>query len=621
MMGTRSSLFAKIMASIAIAGLSGCASAPRPIEGSAYRESATDVINRAPQSMSLPQEGKDGIVLDDLNLRAKADYHFALAESFALEGNIARAIEEYKTTIVYDPKTPRVRLRLAAEYVKQGLISEAMEQARVAIETDPKNIDAHLLLGGLNSALRVYDEALAEYGIVTKLDPANLEAPMFIGALLAEQKKFTEALAYFDRLAKNTNNPNAHMAWYYVGRVRTEENKEGASAKAEAAYRQALSVKPSYVDAMMALGQIYESTGRKAQTIDVYRGFQEKYGPNAAIAEELSRLYIENKDYSRAYAQFEIMEAADPEDLNPKVKMAFILIEQEKYQEAIVRLEDILARAPASDKVRFYLGAVHEELKDYKSAIAHFEKVPTASSYYHEAVIHASYLYKLKGDYEKAVSAIQAGIKERGDHAPFYALYASLLDDQKHYREAGDLLKGAVEKFPDNAQLRYFLGSVEDKLGDKDAMIVSMKAVLSIDKNHVQALNYLAYSYAERNFNLDEAERMVRRALELQPNDGFVMDTLGLVLFKKGNVHESIRVLEAAYKIQPNESVIAEHLGDAYYHTQMPDKAKKLYQRAAETESNVATIDKLRAKIIDVDRQIQNFGSEGGRRPASAKSR
>jgi tetratricopeptide (TPR) repeat protein len=300
--------------------------------------------------------------------------------------------------------------------------------------------------------------------------------------------------------------------------------------------------------------------------------------------------------------------------------MAFILIEQEKYQEAILRLEDILARAPSSDKVRFYLGAVYEEIKDYKSAISHFEKVPAVSTYYHEAVIHASYLFKLKGDYEKAIATIETGIKTRDDHAPFYALYASLLDDQKRYRDAEGMLKGAIEKFPENAQLRFYLGSMQDKLGDKESTIASMKAVLQIDKNHVQALNYLAYTYADRNWNLDEAERLVRHALEIQPNDGFVMDTLGWILFKKGKANEAIRMLEAAYKIQPNESVIAEHLGDAYYHIQMPDKAKKLYQRAAESETNVATVEKIRAKIVDVDRQIQNFGSDGGRQPASAKS-
>src|SRR5690606_13731430 len=114
-----------------------------------------------------------------------------------------------------------------------------------------------------------------------------------------------------------------------------------------------------------------------------------------------------------------VIEAADPEDLNVKTKMAFILIEQQRFPEAILKLEEVLAIEPASDKIRFYLGAVYEEIEDYESAISHFMKVPEASSYYREAIVHASYLFKLLGNYEKAIATIEAGIKVQDDHPQF----------------------------------------------------------------------------------------------------------------------------------------------------------------------------------------------------------
>jgi len=587
-------------------------------EGESYKESATDVVNRAPRSMSIPAGGGD--VIDPMHLRTQADYHFTLAESYSLEGNTARAIEEYKVTLVYDPKSTTVHLRLAAEYVKQGLISEAMEQSKAVLEIEPKHEDAHLLLGGLYSALRMYGDALKEYRSVIEHNPDNLEAPMFIGALLAEQKKHGEAAAFFEKLAKTPGNPNAHLAWYYLGRVRLDENQEKNTAKAEAAFAQSLALKPMFVDAVMSLGQLFETTKRRPQALRLYAAFQEKHGPNPAVAEALAKIYIEDKDYARAYEQLAIMESADSEDLNPRVKMAFILIEQQKYQEAILKLEEILARAPASDKIRFYLGAVYEETKDYRSAIDHFQKIPVGSSYFQESVIHSAYLHKLLGNYGKAVETIQSGIKAQDDHPPFYALYASFLDDLKQYQKAVDMLSAAVVKFPEHVQLRFFLGNMQDRVGDRDGTIESMKKVLELDKNHVQALNFLAYTYAEKNMQLEEAEAMVRRALDLQPNDGYILDTLGWVLYKKGKVMEAIRILETAYKIQPGESVIAEHLADAYYQQQMPERAKRLYIRATELETNVATIEKIRAKIIAIDRQTQTLGVEEGRRPASAKS-
>lgn len=605
--------------------LSACASL-RPaneISGDAgyYRESALDVVNRAPLSMSLPDERASVPVLDHLHIRAQADYHFALAESYSLEGNSSRAVEEYKLTLVYDPKSQQVRLRLAAEYVKQGLISEAIEQAKAALEIDPNFEDGRLLLGGLYSALRMYDDALTEYKMVMKNNPGNFEAPLFVGALLAEQKKYAEAAVYFEQLAKNPNNQRAYQSWYYLGRVRLEENRERNVQKAEVAFQESLTAKPDYLEAVLALGQLYEATNRKKLSTNLFKMFQEKYGPNPVIAEELVKTYIEEKEYNRAYDQLAIIENGDPSDLNVKAKMAFILIEQKKYKEAILRLEEILALEPSSDKIRFYLGAVYEEIKDFKSAIEQFQKVPVASSYYQESVIHTSYLYKLLGDYDKAVEAIQKGIKERDEHPQFYALYASLLDDRKEYKPAAEMLTSAVSKFPDHAQLHFFLGSMQDRLGDKEGTVKSMKRVLELDKNHVQALNFLAYTYADSGVRLEEAEKLVRRALELQPNDGYILDTLGWVLFKKGKVGDAVKVLEAAYKIQPNESIIAEHLGDAYYHLQMPEKAKKLYMRAAETETNVATVEKLRSKIVSIDNQRQNLSiDEGARTPASARS-
>lgn len=616
---------ARILAIGSIVALftTGCATVNSQNSGTAsFRESASDVVNRAPSSMTLPADkaADGGQVLDENYLRTQADYHFTLAESLSLEGNSPRAVEEYRQTLVYDQKSPIVHLRLAAEYVKQGLVSEAVEQTKTALVINPKYEDARLLLGGLYSALRMYDDALAQYSRVLQDNPENYEASMFVGALLAEQKKYDLALQEFDRLAKNPANPNTHLAMYYQGRIYLEQGGDKNKAKAEAAFLRALEIKPNHVDAALALGQIYETSGQSAKAVRLYQVYQERHGPNSEVADELARLYIGDKDYTRAYQQLAVIEANDPSNLNVKSKMAFILIEQQKFKDAILRLEEVLAIEPSSDKIRFYLGAVYEEVKDYRSAITHFEKVPSVSTYFKESVVHTAYLYKLIGNYDRAIESVQDGIRVHGDYPQFYALFASLLDDRKEFRRAEQMLKEATERFPKHTQLLYFLGNMQDRLGERDNTIVTMKRVLTLDKDHVQALNFLAYTYADLNRNLDDAEAFARRALELQPNDGYILDTLGWVVFKRGRVPEAIRLLESAHTIQPNESVIAEHLGDAYYQQQMPEKAKNYYRRAAESESNVAQVEKIRAKIVSIDRQMVAPNDEHERQPASAKS-
>jgi Tfp pilus assembly protein PilF len=124
-----------------------------------------------------------------------------------------------------------------------------------------------------------------------------------------------------------------------------------------------------------------------------------------------------------------------------------------------------------------------------------------------------------------------------------------------------------------------------------------------LDPKHVQAMNYLAFTWAEGNTNLNEAEKMARGALAVDAKDGYIMDTLGWILYKQGRFNEAVKVLEAAYKHQSSVSIIAEHLGDAYYRHQMVEKAKKMYMKAAELESDTKKVETIRAKITAIEKQ------------------
>ena len=168
--------------------------------------------------------------------------------------------------------------------------------------------------------------------------------------------------------------------------------------------------------------------------------------------------------------------------------------------------------------------------------------------------------------------------------------------------------------FHQNTQLRFYLGTLYDRLGERGKSIFQMKKVIEIDSNHVQGLNYLAYTYAEASENLDEAEQLALRALDLQPNDGYILDTVGWVYFRRGETEEAIRYLEAAISQKPNEAVVAEHLGDAYYVYELVGKAKEMYQRAVKLETDAVKISKIKAKLVTLERALK---SQDNRKPAS----
>ena len=438
---------------------------------------------------------------------------------------------------------------------------------------------------------------------------------MYLGAVYAEQKKYDLAIKCFEDLVKNPDYETQHLAYYYIGRLKYEQGGASGFRDSEKAFKNAISAKPSYVDAVIALGELYEKNKKEKMALTLYKNYQNDHGPSEKIAEVLAQKYLENEEYELAYEQLQMLEENSDDPISVKLRMALILIEKKKYQSAIEKLHDVLRQVPDSDKIRFYLAAVYEEMNKPAEAITHFSKIPPQSPFYGESVVHAAYLLKTQGDLDKAISTVRAGLKAKDDVPQFYSLYASLLDEKGDYKEAISLLENGVKKFPDQVQIRFFLGTVYDRVGNKDQVVANMKHVIELDPNHVQGLNYLAYTYADSEKNLEEAETLVRRALKLEPNDGFILDTFGWVLLKKGETKEAIRVLEAAHKAQPKESIIAEHLGDAYYEHQLTDKARAMYIRAIESESDILKVKEIKAKISAIENQV--LPKQQPRSPAS----
>ena len=143
-------------------------------------------------------------------------------------------------------------------------------------------------------------------------------------------------------------------------------------------------------------------------------------------------------------------------------------------------------------------------------------------------------------------------------------------------------------------------------MGDKRKAVVNMKRIIEINPDNAHALNFLGYTYAELGENLEEAEALVQKALSLRPNDGYIEDSLGWVLYKKGKVDEAIVKLQHASTLQPEEPIIFEHLGDVMLSRKEFTKAVELYKKSASLASQKKDKDsakKVESKIASVQRE------------------
>ncbi len=578
--------------------LSSCA-----VTGNNYKNSIFSTKNQAPESVFSARE-VSGKLIDDVHLKTKGDYHYALGESLSLDGDSKRAIEEFKMTLVYDPKSPVVLTRLAAEYLRSGLVNEALEEVQAATKADPTYKEARVLLGGIYSSLKMYDESEEQYVEMLKQDPKSYEAYIYLGALLAEQGKFNESKIVFKKLVKVADNDNSHVAHYYLARVYHEQGGLKNENKAIKELEKALTIKPDHKESVTHLARIYQEQDRIDKSIEIFLSYQDRYGPLEQGAAFLSQYYLEGNQLDKALEQLQFLEGFHPGDLSTKTKMALILVERKKYEKAIDKLLAILKVDPTLDKIRFYLGAVYEEVNLSENALVQYNEVNLGSDYFPDAILHSALILQKLEREQEALDKVSEGLQKRKDIPELYSLKASLLSEARAYKEASIVMTEAVKVFPANTDIRYMHATMLDKVGSKGETIAELEKLIAQDPEHVQALNYLAYTYADSGKDLNKAMKLAKIANKLKPNDAYILDTIGWIYFKKGNMRMAIQNLEKAHRFKPDESIVAEHLGDAYYKYQLTAKARIMYEKALELENEGFKVDRIKTKLTSIKEQI-----------------
>jgi tetratricopeptide (TPR) repeat protein len=149
--------------------------------------------------------------------------------------------------------------------------------------------------------------------------------------------------------------------------------------------------------------------------------------------------------------------------------------------------------------------------------------------------------------------------------------------------------------------MHFTLGVLYDDIDEDEKSIEEMRTVIRLNPDHANALNYLGYTFAEKGINLDEAEKLIKKALSLKPDSGPMIDSLGWVYYKKGDFDRAVVELERAAKYIPEDPIVAEHLGDAYYKKGLKEKALKYFEISytldPKNKSLQEKLEKLRMEI------------------------
>ncbi|MCG8618087.1 MAG: tetratricopeptide repeat protein [Desulfobacterales bacterium] len=531
-----------------------------------------------------------------------AEYFYMKSRRLANKGNTEAAIDALESAIAKDPDSSFLKRDLIVLLHKLKRSDQALALAKKLAEQDPDNVENLMLLVQLKRGGE-YDREMSDLlKKILELDPENQDTYLRLGKIYLDTEAFDDALDLFTKMTQAF--PDNYVAYFYLGESYLNKGK---TAKAVTAFEKTLELAPDLAEPRFRLADIYQGTGsdkgrdkNKAKILKLYKEILELQPDNDRAMMELALFYYQDNQMDKADPLFARLSQAMTE--NPRMIMTAVdtFISRKRYNEAVIVFTQLRKLDPSNANLNFFLGMAHEALDQTDKAIEFYLKVPPDHPQYKKTILSIAFLYRDKGNIREALRFLEQHHNQSPADIDIISYLASFYEEDTRYDTAITLLQEGLKKSPENTTLLFKLGTIQDKAGQRQACINTMKALIRLDPNHASALNYLGYTYAEMDIHLDEALDLIKRALDIRPDDGYITDSLGWVYYKKGDYEKAVFHLEKAARISEFETVIASHLGDAYLKTGQPDKAMAAYQKAlanADADTHKKEIKDIKQKI------------------------
>jgi len=520
-----------------------------------------------------------------------AYYHYLAAQLRQSEGAKDKALQELAAAYHIDSATPMLGRELAVMLVQSDDNEQALQVVEKTLEAHPDDVSTLVIYGRIQQETKNMAAAVDAFEKVLALNPDRQDIYLHLGGIYLENDDAAEAKAVFQRLVDRF--PDAYAGYFYLGRLAVAEKDD---ATAEHLFVKTLAIKEDLDEPRFELADIYARQGRTAEAVEQYQALILNNKNNIRAALGLGIVYHESGDTQKSQMLLEDIGRRFGNDSRLPRTIAGLYVDRKEFNGARIVLEGVMLAQPVSPEILYLAGLTYEGLDAWEKAIAHLRKIPQSSRLYRDAAVHIAFIYQEKGMFDDAIDYLTGVLPQIDDNAEFYYYLGSLSEEKGVYDDAVQWLTQGLEKAPNDVKMHFRLGVIYDKQGNKDASIDQMRKTIALDADHASALNYLGYTYADLGINLDEAEAMIRRALAIKPDDGYITDSLGWVFFKKGQIDEALRWLHKAVALAPDDPVIVEHLGDAYHRAGDIDKALEHYRKALEikTQDRDPLIEKLK---------------------------
>jgi tetratricopeptide (TPR) repeat protein len=535
--------------------------------------------------------------------------HFLRARLQHHEANHRGALDELRLALASDDGNPYLLTQMGEQYARLSELERAEAQLKRVIDKSPDYAPAQLLMGRVLYEAQKTTRARAHLSRAIKLRPADPDAYLVLTQLWLDQGKIDEAIKVVEDLGGAL--PGEPIGFRRLGLALAER---GDAVRAERLLSRAVERDPGDVEAWTTLARIHESAGRPEKALEAWSRAVERDPENRDVLLSAGRLALrlDKPGEARAYFDLLLSLGRDPESV---VKVAFSYLAVHRLSDAATVL-DTSRKQLEEPRLHFYAGLVHERVRNWAKAVEAYDAVRAdAGEVVFEARLHKAMCQSALGQHKAALDAFaklsedrpglsglipaRARALERAGRAKeaegvLLAAFeprpaADVLDAlggfyerQGRSAEAVTLLNRTLQKFPKDEPLLFALAAAQERKGDWQRAIDTMRQVLDANPTNAAALNFIGYTLADRGGDLDEAERLVSKALDARPDTAAYLDSMGWVAFRKGQFERAVEFLEKAVAESPDEPTLLEHLADACAKAGRRPRAEAVLKRAVQ---------------------------------------
>ena len=581
-----------------------------------------------------------------------------IAELYRVSGRIREAVEEAQEALKTNPDDLNARRVLARIYTQQigdaqtnhvdeNMARKAVEQYKLISDKDPKDIDSLVMLGRLQKLLENSVDAEAAFKKVLVVEPENEDAMTGLAGIYTDRGDSKQASDLLERLAKKDPSPRSLTA--LAGSY--EQMKEyGLAADT---LKKAVEADPARVELKQALAQDLALSNREPEALKIYQELADANPQEAQYYLRMSQIYRSQNDLNMARQMNEKAKKLAPEDYDVRYNEVSLLEAEGKIPEAIAELKTILegtTKKTYNAGERQYrstllekLGLLYRSSEQYDLAADAFRQIaaldPDVASRAEAQIIQT---YMSAKEFQKAQAEAEAATKKYPNDRYVRAAKADLLANQGKIDEAVAELKKSIdgkndrevdlsiaevyEKARNYTEMSKWLDQAEKLTQEKDDRVTLLfmrgamyerekkfdlaekqfRQVLTMDASNASALNYLGYMLADQETRLPEAQDLIKKALNLEPNNGAFLDSLGWVYYKQNRLDEAVQQLTRSLQLISSDPTIHDHLGDVYFKQSKIKEAIDQWQLSLKEWNTSAPADVEPDEVAKVQKKLDS---------------